>query len=188
MESWKPWKRALILKVLGKNVSYKFLANKLNDLWTPICLVELTDLTMNFFLVRFRCKEDYDHVFHEGPWTITGNYLTTRKWSPDFKPSEDTINTTLVQVRFLGLSIEYFMEDTLLHCGNAIEREVKVDKQTADTYAKVCVEIDLNKPLVPFIGLGMSYNPWSMKGYIKSVLNAENMVTYKMSASEQKKP
>ncbi|KAL3533725.1 hypothetical protein ACH5RR_007246 [Cinchona calisaya] len=57
-----------------------------------------------------------------------GHYLTVRKWSPNFKPSEDAINTTLVWVWFSGLPIEYFIKDTLLHYDNALGRAVNTNK------------------------------------------------------------
>lgn len=40
-----------------------------------------------------------------------------------------------------------------MKCGNLIGRAVKVDKQSAEAsrgqYARVCVEVNLNEPLIP---------------------------------------
>lgn len=53
-----------------------------------------------------------------------------------------------------GLAIEYFDEKTLEGIGNLIGSTLKVDtnttQQTRGKFARICVEINLNKPLVPF--------------------------------------
>ncbi|KAL3529889.1 hypothetical protein ACH5RR_009211 [Cinchona calisaya] len=78
-----------MLKVLGENVSFKFLISKLNKLWAPTFPFEFIDLSMNFFLVCFRYKEDCDFVLNERLCMVMGHYLTVRKWRPDFCPTDD---------------------------------------------------------------------------------------------------
>lgn len=60
---------------------------------------------------------------------------------------------TLVWVRFPKLLLEMFKESTLLSMGNTIGKVVKVDMTTTDVargrFARVCVEIDLDRPLLP---------------------------------------
>lgn len=152
IEHWLPWRKAVIVKALGRNLSYSFLNSKLNDLCKPLFPFELTDFTMGYYLVRFRSKEDYDRVLHEGPWMILGSYLTIRKWCPDFDPEAGVLASTLLWARFPNLPVEYFRESTLMKCANLIGRAVKVDKQSAKAsrgkYARVCVEVNLNEPLI----------------------------------------
>lgn len=52
--------------------------------------------------------EDLQYAIEEGPWIIYVHYLTVRRWFPEFKPSETTIDSTAVWVRFPGLSIQYY--------------------------------------------------------------------------------
>lgn len=62
---------------------------------------------------------------------------------------------TLVWVRFTKLLLEMFKESTLLSMGNTIGKVVKVDMTTTDVargmFARVCVEIDLDRPLLPSV-------------------------------------
>lgn len=64
------------------------------------------------------------------------DYLTVSRWRPNLKPSQDQITSTLVWVRFSKLPIR--VDDTTLDPARG-------------KYAKACIKIDLDKPLIPFI-------------------------------------
>ena len=85
----------------------------------------------------------------EGPWSILGHSLTVREWQPDFRPEYATIDSTAVWIRFPGMPIEYYDEKLLMTIGNTIGKAIKVDSNTRSAtrgrFARVCVEIDLNK-------------------------------------------
>lgn len=55
---WQPRKRALILKLLGCNISFLSLKQRLQDLWCFRWGFELVDLDGGFFVVRFYTKVD----------------------------------------------------------------------------------------------------------------------------------
>lgn len=63
----------------------------------------------------------------------------------------------MVWVRFPELPLELLNEEVLYAMGNTLGRTVKVDATTLAAargkYARVCVEIDLGKPLIPHIGI-----------------------------------
>ncbi|XP_027172038.1 uncharacterized protein LOC113771667 [Coffea eugenioides] len=127
---WKPWRKSLIIKVLGRTVNFRALEMKLRELWKLDQYFELIDLKNSCFITRFLNKEDYKKVLEEGPWMFQDNYVTISKWKPDFRPAQEDIKTTLAWA-------------------------VKVDSQTLEVarrkYARICVEVDLKKPLIPFI-------------------------------------
>lgn len=102
-------------------------------------------------------------MLNDGPWTILGHYLTISKWKPNFKPSAQEPHTTLAWVRFQGLPLEVFEEPSLMSAGNALGRAIRVDPITADMicgrYARVCVELNLDKPLIPMVAIwGKKYS------------------------------
>lgn len=84
---------------------------------------------------------------------VMGNYLTISKWRPNFSPSNNVIAGTLVWVRFPGLTLEMFDEKTLMWMGNSMGKALKVDICTSSAirgkYAKVCIEVTLDRPLKP---------------------------------------
>lgn len=155
IDIWSPWRRALIIKLLGKNISFKILSERLPELWHLKNGCELTDLDDNFFVVRFYSKEEYMYALEKGPWVIMGHYLTVMKWKPYFNPSKATINKTLVWIRLPNLPVELFDPLLLMDVGNMVGRAVKVDNSTLTAnrgkYARVYVELDLDRTLTPMV-------------------------------------
>ncbi|GMP38549.1 hypothetical protein CsSME_00009752 [Camellia sinensis var. sinensis] len=91
------------------------------------------------------------------------HYLTVRKWEPDFKALKAFETTTAVWVRFPELPIEYFQEKVLYEIAKQIGKPLKIDLTTTmatrGRFARVCIEVDLHKPLCPRFLLGKkSYN------------------------------
>lgn len=127
---WQPWKRALILKLIGRNISLK---QRLQDLWCFRWGFELVDLDGGYFIVRFYSKVNYDHALSQGPWITSGHYLTIIKWRPNFDPLTAMISSTSVWVHFPNLPIEFFNEEVLRRIGNLIGHTVKIDPTTIST-------------------------------------------------------
>lgn len=61
----------------------------------------------------------------------------------------------IIQAQFTYLPVEYFNYDALFKLAQAIGHPIKMDihtsKITRGMYARVCIEVDINKPLPPFI-------------------------------------
>uniref|UniRef100_A0A6N2KF13 DUF4283 domain-containing protein n=1 Tax=Salix viminalis TaxID=40686 RepID=A0A6N2KF13_SALVM len=84
---YRPWKSAIIIKLMGKPLNYHFLRERLK-LKGPITLI---DLENNFFIVKFLLDEDMEYVLTGGPWQIVGQYVTTQRWKPGFDPNKEKI-------------------------------------------------------------------------------------------------
>ncbi|KAK9914049.1 hypothetical protein M0R45_037847 [Rubus argutus] len=68
-----------------------------------------------------------------------------------------------VWVRILGLSVRFFKDFALNSIGQLLGSVVKIDKltlaQSRGKFCRLCVEIDLAKPLVPYVEVeGMTYS------------------------------
>ncbi|OMO90064.1 reverse transcriptase [Corchorus capsularis] len=119
-------------------------------------------------LVRVRNPDDYNTIVSGGPWIVAGHYLTMRKWKPLFRPCQASITSTAVWVRFPGLPIEFFNRAKLTEAGNLLGRTIKVDKPTDSSsrgkYARVCVEVELGKPLIGGIMVGTFWQKVEYEG------------------------
>nr|KYP51188.1 Transposon TX1 uncharacterized [Cajanus cajan] len=113
---------------------------------------DIIDVSNGFFLVNFDLNADKEKIMHGGPWMIFDHYLTVRQWDPEFSALESKVDKTLVWVRFPGLGMVYYNESVLLTIAAANGRPIKVDLNTLNMnrgrFARVCVEIDLNSPVV----------------------------------------
>ncbi|GAU44437.1 hypothetical protein TSUD_129310 [Trifolium subterraneum] len=148
----KPCKRGIIVKMLGRRIGYKALENRLKQMWVKAGVINIVYLGNDYFLVTFTSQEDQYRALTNGPWMIYDHYLTVREWCPNFNSSENHMKTVNVWVRFSGLPIEFYDAKVLTSIGNRIGRTIKVDKNTLlqerGKYARLCVEVDLLKPLL----------------------------------------
>lgn len=154
------WNCAVIVKLMGKPNSenaYKFMFDGLNRKWVTKGPWQLVDLPNGFFAVKFQLFEDMDYALCNGPWIIAGQTLVVQKWDPNFDPLVDKISRMAVWVRILDLPVKYYKEFALKTIGGLIGPVVKIDKvtlaQTRGKLCRLCVEINLNEPLKPFINL-----------------------------------
>ncbi|KAK2391890.1 zinc ion binding / nucleic acid binding protein [Trifolium repens] len=153
----RPWRQGVIVKLMGRRIGYKAVETRLKQMWVRKGVISIIDLGMEYFLVYFSNEEDYDKVLEEGPWMIYEYYLIVREWCPNFHPKSATIESAAVWVRIPDLPIEYYDAKVLNFIGNRIGRTVKVDKNTLfqerGKYARLCVEVDLTKPVLAMFEL-----------------------------------
>lgn len=102
--------RSLIVKVLGKSTSSRYLQQKIKDTWHLLYGCEVTDLEHGFFIVRSFDSTDYFQVLERGPWMVLGHYLTIAKWRPNLRPGSELVTKTMVWVRFPNLLLEFYDE------------------------------------------------------------------------------
>jgi hypothetical protein len=90
------------------------LETRLKQMWVLREVIQIVDLSHDFYLVTFTSFEDQCRALTEGPWLIYDHYLAVRPWCPNFNPSNATITKTAVWVCFTGLPIEY-NDSRILH-------------------------------------------------------------------------
>ncbi|XP_075645846.1 uncharacterized protein LOC142617025 [Castanea sativa] len=153
-----PWTKALIVKVYGKTMGYNYLTFKINTLWKLVTKMDRVDLGKDSFLIKFSEDSDYDKVLQGGPWFIGKHFLAIKPWEPYFKASKSTFSFVAVWIRFLELPIEFYDPLVLREIGSTIRPILRIDSYTASgsraSYARLCVQIDLSKPLINMVRVG----------------------------------
>nr|POE91809.1 uncharacterized protein CFP56_64217 [Quercus suber] len=167
----KPWSNALIIKLYGRTIGLSFLQSKLNLLWKPVGALVCVDLGKDFYSVRFSLKEDMDAVLKNGPWFIGGHFLTIRPWEPFFKPASASVSSIAVWVRLHELPLELYELEVLKQIGEAIGRVLRIDSHTAmearGRYARLCIQLDVTKPLINTLLIGRFEQPVVYEGLHK---------------------
>ncbi|XP_057453177.1 uncharacterized protein LOC130745048 [Lotus japonicus] len=159
----QPWQGCLVVKLLGTHIGYTAMCEKLRLLWKPVGGMEVTDVHHGYYMVKFDIEADRDRAATGVPWLIYDHYLSVKPWNKDFVAANDKINTTMVWIRIPGLGMQFYDEDILLTLATGVGTPIKVDIHTADMrlgkFARICVEIDLDKPVVGTLRLrGTWYN------------------------------
>lgn len=141
-----------MVKLLGKSLRYNTMRDRLARTWKLGAGFEILDIGNDFFMVKFDDEADRAKVMDGGPWMIFDHYLTVQTWSPAFASPSAKIDKTMVWIRFPGLNLFYYDESILLAMASAVGKPVKVDHNTLNIrrgrFARVCVEVDLTKPVV----------------------------------------
>ncbi|KAH9648562.1 DUF4283 domain-containing protein [Citrus sinensis] len=75
----KPWQKFVVVKLLGRNIGYKVLCNRLKVMWHMI--PDFSDVV---------------YALTEGPWVIFGHYLIVQPWTPQFDSTITEIDSTVI--------------------------------------------------------------------------------------------
>ncbi|KAI9075718.1 hypothetical protein K1719_042334 [Acacia pycnantha] len=150
----RPWMNSLIIKLLGSSVPKHVLIDRVRRMWKPQQPLKVVPLSNEYYIVSFSSKEDRDYAFSEGPWMIDDHYLLVQRWRPNFIPwKADCQRRVAVWVRIPDLPMEFCTVESLGMIGNMIGKIIKIDRSTSiydkGGFARICVEIDLQKPLLP---------------------------------------
>ncbi|KAK8289993.1 hypothetical protein V6Z12_D07G230300 [Gossypium hirsutum] len=145
----------VVLKLLGRNIGFSVLQNKLYNLWKPSAEIHMMDIENGYFLVKFQNKLDCEKALSEGPWIIFGQYLTVQPWSLAFDPTQAYPNVVMAWIRFPGLPGYLYNHKIITVIGEMVGKVVKLDmntdNRTRGRFAKLAVYINLEKPLVSHI-------------------------------------
>ena len=143
---------SIVVKLLGRNVDYKLLFNRLMALWKPSGEIRITDLDNGYFLVNMDNYEDCVNALTKGPWTILGHYLTVELWSINFNPEANFPASTVIWIRLPNMLVHYYHKSTLRAIASIIGELIKVDYMTESRqrgkFACMVVKVNLNKPLI----------------------------------------
>jgi len=133
-----PWKHTLIVQILAEqNLTFQTLQHKLQRSWTK----------NGFFSVKFATEEDYNHALYNGPWMVADRYLLLQRWKPLFSLTAKQ-RVAAVWIRILKLPMELCNLPFLSRIGSTLGVMLKVDDRLSGKYARICVEIDLDRRLV----------------------------------------
>ncbi|XP_061350985.1 uncharacterized protein LOC133296046, partial [Gastrolobium bilobum] len=162
LEGCRPWRQAVIVKLLGKKVGVRFLLNRLLRMWNISSTYEFIGLENDYFLFRFSNKNYYSHVLEDVPWIIADHYLVVQRWRPFFNPYDDEIRKLAVWIRIPGLPIEFYTSHHLWNIGSIFGRTLKIDRNSIRScdsgegditerakFARICVDVDIRKGFLP---------------------------------------
>jgi hypothetical protein len=105
-----PWKDALVVKLLGKNIGYNTMKDRLHRIWKLQGGFEIMDNDNGFYMVKFDQAADKEKVITGGPWMIFDHCLAVTHWSPEFASPDAKVDRTVVWIRFPGLNLVYYDE------------------------------------------------------------------------------
>ncbi|XP_016676325.1 uncharacterized protein [Gossypium hirsutum] len=149
---YKEMEMTVVLKLLGRNISYGVLFNRVSNLWKPIQPFQLMDIENGYYLAKFQNNNDYEKVLTQGLWIIFGQYLTVQPWTKDFSPFQPYPSVVMAWIRLPGLPGFMYKRKILEVIGSTMGKvakfDFKTDNRTRGRFARMDVLINLDKPLI----------------------------------------
>ncbi|XP_021857597.1 uncharacterized protein [Spinacia oleracea] len=168
-----PWKLTLMGKCMGVQVKSSYLETRVRAMWRVKGLLEVIDIGKQVYLFKFSQPDDYERALFGGPWYILDHYLMMSPWRPNFRPSINEFDFMSVWVRIEELPVEYYDKDALFEIAKVVGKPIRVDyatdKISRARYARICIEIDLRKPLITRVWVGGTLASHSVREYHDSV-------------------
>ena len=86
------------------------------------------------------------------------HFLSLRPWEPFFKPSSANVSMVAMWLRLYELPIELYEAEVLREIRDSIRKVLRIDTHTTmeagGKYARLCIQIDIDKPLINNILIG----------------------------------
>jgi hypothetical protein len=156
---------ALVGKFLGLWPSERDLIKWIQYWWKPRGHYDLQLGSKGFFTIIFHNLEDRNRIFDGGPYFYNSAGLFLRFWTEKFSPEKEDFAHAPVWIRLYSLPQEFWLEEVLAGIGNTIGIYVKSSEATKQwrytSYARICVYLNIAKPLPGSITLEYHDEDWS---------------------------
>lgn len=154
------WRNALIVKLVGYHVKYHVMVERLQKEWHTSEFDTLY-IGNGYFVCNFESQVECRRMFTDGSYFMFDHFLHVQRWRPNFKADQAIIKTMVVWVRFPWLSNEYFDEEAVCIVASVLGRLIKLDEATTNAsrgrFARVCIEIDTEKPLLTKVHINRQF-------------------------------
>jgi hypothetical protein len=156
---------ALIGKLLGLWPSEKDLIKWIQHWWKPKGHYDLQLGSKGFFTIILHNLEDRNRIFEGRPYFYNSVGLFLHFWKERFSPKKEDFMHAPVWLRLYSLPQELWLEEILAGIGNTIDIYIKASEATKQrrytTYARICVYLNISKPLPGAITLDYQDEEWS---------------------------
>ena len=123
----------------------------LNKNWRTLIQGEVQQIFCGkgYFAFIFEKKEDRDLIFQNGPYFMGPRGMHLNKWDMSFSAEKDIPNAVPMWVKLPHLPLHCCNDEDFRTIGNTLGKYVDKSESKAPmfSYARICVEVDLEKGL-----------------------------------------
>ncbi|XP_058755867.1 uncharacterized protein LOC131628790 [Vicia villosa] len=149
MSEVRYWESALIMYVIGSDLSMHTVKQFMEKNWNFVKLPEMFFNDEGYFILRFHSVDDKDLVLMKGPYTIRNMAMLLRDWKPNFNLQRDMLRTIPIWVKLPHLPLYLWGKRSLSMIGSVLGTPLVTDECTANrlrvSYARILVEIDITQ-------------------------------------------
>ena len=153
----KFWDRAVVLYVVGGNISANIIRGFIRKQWTHVLMPTIHEHEDGYFIIKFNSESECSEILKGGPYFLNRVPLVVKKWSANFDFKEEILRVIPVWVRLPSLPLHCWGVETLSRIVSAVGVPVLADEYTMTqrkvSYARVLVEIDITQEFVKEINV-----------------------------------
>ncbi|KAL0910886.1 hypothetical protein M5K25_018983 [Dendrobium thyrsiflorum] len=142
---------SLVTKVFGKGLPPHSVAWELRRQWKRFGQFHFTTLGEGWYLCSFKTMEAMEEVMSGGPWFINNHIIGLERWTVDFSSSSLNGLSSPVWIRLPNLPLQCWDEENVALIASMVGVPLLLDGHMflwgRREFARVCVRIDLDKPL-----------------------------------------
>ncbi|CAK8535210.1 unnamed protein product [Lathyrus sativus] len=151
------WDNALILYVVGDDLSMNTMKNFMQRMWNFVKMPDLYYHDDGYFLIIFSSQEDKEAVMMKGSYTIRNMPMILKEWQTGFNLKKDLLRTLRIWVKLPQLPLHLWGAKSLSKIGSSIGKPLVTDECTANklriSYARLLIEVDITQPLIDEIAI-----------------------------------
>jgi hypothetical protein len=142
----------LVGKFVGPRPNIDVVHRFVLHIWVLLGQVTIAAMAKGALSFRFSCMEDLTNVLYGGSWMIGKSTLALKKWKPNMDLNESFVESALVWIKLLELSMEFWNENIFKGIAGILGELLAIDSAAAArtrlVHARLCVNIakDLNLP------------------------------------------
>ncbi|XP_059669015.1 uncharacterized protein LOC132314132 [Cornus florida] len=157
----------LIGKSFQKRLPFKVVQDAAAKLWTSYGLTHTILGDNNTFLFRFSSSSQAQKVLSLGPWSIAGKPFSLLRWTNQIQSQPSTIACIPTWIKFFNIPLNYWTTNGLSYIASSVGEPLYADQATEDRtklkFARLCVNVDFQKPLRNVVQLKMEGNLVNIK-------------------------
>ncbi|WRX30892.1 protein of unknown function DUF4283 - like 10 [Theobroma cacao] len=116
---------------------------------------DLWEETVDGFPALEISDKKYDELVKRWSRVIQGSYLLVQPWAPNYVKGTNNLTAVAAWVRFPGMLLHLYHKSALRRLASLLGCLLKIDCNTysknREKFARITVELDLTKPLVPLV-------------------------------------
>ncbi|XP_059669522.1 uncharacterized protein LOC132314715 [Cornus florida] len=142
-----------------KKLPYKVVQTAVTKLGKSFGLTNTIQGENNTFIFRFKSSIEVDTILSHGPWSLAGHPFSLLKWNQLNQSHPSHLGSLPIWTKFYNIPPNYWTAKGLSYIASAVGEPFYADEATEAItklkFARICINLNLNKPLKHEIQLKM---------------------------------
>lgn len=139
----------LISECVLKNITVQMIVKRI---WVTQEPIHVDQIGPNMFLFYFKRVSDRDRFWNRRPWTINGDHLALKEWSPEMSLKDFNSSHSTFWIQIHGLPLQFMTKENGYKIGGLFTKVVRCEDCSRKSllgmkFLRLQVELDTSKPL-----------------------------------------